>query len=142
MNVDVGRAWVDALRSGRYRQGRGRLTQVLPDEDGEPTSFHCCLGVLCELAVEAGVAVRADQRYAPSDRLTTTYRDAHDGDDPLGEYGGYPPTAVWRWAGLPDENPLLGDARASYLNDHRQVSFGAIADRIERYLLEHEGDDA
>lgn len=35
--------WVAALRSGEYKQGRGRLHQA------KDNSF-CCLGVLCEVA--------------------------------------------------------------------------------------------
>lgn len=38
--------WTDALRSGRYRQGRGYLrTTPIPNEDPQ----FCCLGVLCDL---------------------------------------------------------------------------------------------
>ena len=40
------KAWVEALRSGKYKQTRRRLH----DNDG-----YCCLGVGCEIAVEAGV---------------------------------------------------------------------------------------
>lgn len=37
--------WVDALRSGEYKKGKGRLK--IKHEDGE--CFHCCLGVAQEL---------------------------------------------------------------------------------------------
>lgn len=38
--------WTDALRSGRYRQGRMYLcTTPIPNEDSQ----FCCLGVLCDL---------------------------------------------------------------------------------------------
>lgn len=37
--------WVKALRSGKYKQGQGVLKQT----NGENKTFHCCLGVLCEL---------------------------------------------------------------------------------------------
>ena len=40
-------AWVEALRSGKYKQGKG----VLANDNGE----FCCLGVACELALEAGI---------------------------------------------------------------------------------------
>ena len=53
MNADVKQKWVAALRSGQYKQGRGRLRQ----EDK-----YCCLGVLCDLSpigtwesVESGI---------------------------------------------------------------------------------------
>lgn len=41
MNKRVKTKWVKALRSGNYRQGRGRLR-----EDGR----FCCLGVLCDVS--------------------------------------------------------------------------------------------
>lgn len=40
MDADIKRKWVEALRGGKYEQGRGVL------RDG---SAYCCLGVLCDL---------------------------------------------------------------------------------------------
>lgn len=45
MNAEVKAAWVAALRSGEYRQGRGALRQA--GQDGIPR--FCVLGVLCDL---------------------------------------------------------------------------------------------
>ena len=42
MNKQVKRLWLDALKSRKYPQGKGRLKR------GD--SF-CCLGVLCELSI-------------------------------------------------------------------------------------------
>lgn len=39
--AELKRKWIEALRSGRYRQTTGRLT------DGE--GGYCCLGVLCAI---------------------------------------------------------------------------------------------
>ena len=47
MNRDVVEQWCNALESGEYKQGRG----VMRDRDDN----YCCLGVLCDLAVKAGV---------------------------------------------------------------------------------------
>lgn len=45
--------WIKALRSGEYKQARGKLEQT--DENGAATG-HCCLGVLCRITkVEATV---------------------------------------------------------------------------------------
>lgn len=38
-------AWLEALRSGDYKQGTGRLCRV----DDEGNEEHCCLGVLAEV---------------------------------------------------------------------------------------------
>lgn len=39
MNQEVKKAWLEALRSGNYKQGQSWL------KDGDK---YCCLGVLCE----------------------------------------------------------------------------------------------
>lgn len=40
MDIELKSKWVDALRSGNFKQGAGYL-----EHDGK----HCCLGVLCEI---------------------------------------------------------------------------------------------
>lgn len=45
-NTKLIRKWVDALRSGEYKQGRFDLAQC----DEEDNLTHCCLGVACEMA--------------------------------------------------------------------------------------------
>ena len=48
------KAWLEALRSGKYKQGRGALRV---DEVNDP--HYCCLGVLqmvCDGKVESGIA--------------------------------------------------------------------------------------
>lgn len=46
MNADIKRLWIERLRSGRDQQGIGSLNRG---------NKLCCLGVLCEIAVEQGV---------------------------------------------------------------------------------------
>jgi hypothetical protein len=41
MNPEIKQKWVEALRSGKYKQGYKQLR----DENGA----YCCLGVLCEV---------------------------------------------------------------------------------------------
>lgn len=47
MNRDLRNRWVEALRSGTYKQGKHRLKRVgqFPLDRN-----YCCLGVLCEVA--------------------------------------------------------------------------------------------
>lgn len=52
MKEDVAKQWVEALRSGEFKQGRGRLKREAFDPDGSGAQMgytHCCLGVLCEI---------------------------------------------------------------------------------------------
>lgn len=129
MNKDVQVAWEAALRSGDYAQGAGALCWLR--HDGPP--LYCCLGVLCELAVDAGVAERVDLGGQRG------YRAAGS-DDPA--QPNYLPAAVQAWSGL-TYNPRAVDggnnaslpAGTAYaatfadLNDaHR--SFAEIADLV------------
>ena len=64
MEREAKRQWVDALRSGQYKQGHGWLKAV--DGDGEVS--HCCLGVAVEVLAphefseEAKVSDASDER--------------------------------------------------------------------------------
>ncbi len=121
MNPEVKALWVGALRSGKYKQGRGRL------HDPADNSF-CCMGVLCELAVEAGVA-RGDSPPG--------WYDSKDGYD---KQVNWLPNSVRRWAGLKASNPTLGVdgdgdlIPASYANDRMRLDFNTIANMIEEKL--------
>jgi hypothetical protein len=48
MNQEVKAKWVAALRSGEFEQNKGALTNA-------DRTKHCCLGVLCELAIGEGI---------------------------------------------------------------------------------------
>ena len=49
MKKEVKDKWLEALRSGKYKQGRGFLKQELLTEEG---FCYCVLGVLCEVIKE------------------------------------------------------------------------------------------
>jgi hypothetical protein len=87
MNDNV-KAWVEALRSGEYKQGMGCLTTVA--DDG--SEYNCCLGVACKLAVEAGVikAPKGNRAYDGG----VYYRDGDDVQSAI------LPDAVRAWLGL------------------------------------------
>lgn len=50
------REWIDALRSGEFKQGRGGLAS----KTSEGGIFYCCLGVRCELDARRGLMVTSD----------------------------------------------------------------------------------
>jgi len=128
MKEQIKDLWVAALRSGKYQQGKAYLNRGFK---------FCCMGVLCELAIENGVAI---ERQLSKTGFPERY-------DYIGTYEGrpevvwsLPPTAVTRWAGLnsmtgafnigPNERSLVT------MNDEASKSFLEIADIIERHWQE------
>lgn len=128
MNPEVKRRWVQALRSGRYTQGTGRLRSVADE--------FCCLGVLCDLKDPDGW------------RWNNDGRSWHYGDDfDIESDVGLPPEVV-AWAGLADHDfptsPEVRGAQLAEWNDgrtddhdyhHPQLTLSEIADLIEHSNL-------
>ncbi len=126
MNPEVKTAWVAALRSGEYKQGRDRLICKI----GEDKFEHCCLGVLCELAVRAEVVQRLDL----GDGLFA-YKAVHSRF--VEKFS--PPPEVSDWAGVAvsewySKNGNTRGHGLMGLNDRRGLSFAQIADVIEEEL--------
>jgi hypothetical protein len=132
MNAEIRTQWTAALRSGEYQQGRGQLRRG---------AECCCLGVLCELAVKAGIIPEGDS-------ATSFLGDV--------EYGAeandlHLPAEVMEWAGIGEHNPSVdlaslpegaewasdptvdGQASLANLNDGG-TPFGVIADIIDAQL--------
>ena len=131
MHAHIKEAWLQALRSGEYRQGQHALYW------GEK---YCCLGVLCDLhSKQTGTS----WEEAPGCRFEHTYMSA----------SGLLPPEVVEWAGLDEGSRVLvkvgyrthfdialpipqfgkSEARVSELNDDGK-SFKEIADLVEEYI--------
>lgn len=126
MDQRVKNLWVNALRSGDFEQGQGNLRK-----DGK----FCCLGVLCELAVNEGIIPPGQQNTAPG------FGDGY-------VYGGdmnYLNPGVIQWAGLDYKNPTVevpdseiatgveGKVGLAVVNDAGK-DFNFIANLIEEQL--------
>lgn len=122
MNRDIATRWVQALRSKKFTQAQSQLRR----KDREGALSHCCLGVLCELAVEDGVAVRTYEGY------TGTYDKTREGTSLL-------PPVVMEWAGLRHQTGRVPgfkygiDKHLTELNDADKYTFDQIADVIEEH---------
>lgn len=81
---------ITRLRSGEYKQGMSALR--LRGVNGYPDTY-CCLGVLCEMAVENGVATRS-----PADPDDSTYWYGHGENGDINNI--YLPDGVVDWAGI------------------------------------------
>lgn len=132
MNQEIKAEWVEALRSGEYNQDTRYLRSV---------NGYCCLGVLCEIAVQHEVIGKQGNmitRYGPDGDVSTLPRE------------------VQEWAGLDSPNPyveapegfvnMIGEERGhttlAEINDNRdennelRYDFNVIADIIDAQLLE------
>ncbi len=110
MKQSVAKAWVKALRSGRYRQHRGKLRSR--------TGSMCCLGVLCEISKLS--SWDKENNYAGSSELLPSKVEAWA--DMISMHGALPKGSVGVKA-----NVNLAD-----LNDSR-YTFKQLADVIEKY---------
>lgn len=128
INPERVRLLVEALRSGRFQQGNGRLVTI----DGDGSEKHCCLGVACVIAMENGLKV--------STFGGTQFGRAFDGEQC------YLPPSVRNWYGFTDRHPPIyaytdvtsGDlflSGAAGINDAGRWGFAEIADAFERTYL-------
>lgn len=106
--------WVEALRSGKYKQTKHMLER--------PDGSCCCLGVACRVAIENGVELNAEQVLS--------------GRDDCIAFGGETlslPKSVQDWLGLKDREGMLQDPLRSTLSGKNDVgaTFSEIADIIE-----------
>lgn len=94
MNPDVKTLWINALRSGEYLQGRGKLKT--------PNDKFCCLGILCDL-------------YHKTTGFGSWEKSIFNDGEDSNEF--YLPLAVQSWAGLPSRSPARADRSLSGHND-------------------------
>lgn len=126
------RKWVEALRSGKYQQMKGKLS------DGK---CFCCLGVACEVAIENGVKMN---KIVDNSGTEIEYQGQLDSS------AGELPEDVSRWLDLvvDDEDGFLrfsSDPKlptpehrnfsATTWNDSMEYTFAQIADLIEATYL-------
>ena len=114
-------AWVAALRSGKYKQGRNALST---DIDG--MLEFCLLGVACEL-----YRVKVGGQWAHSPLNPKRVFVDLNGDYRIAAL----PKAVMDWLGIADhlEGAYCVDTLVS-LNDHLDFTFEQIANAIEFQL--------
>lgn len=125
MNEAIKKEWVDALRSGQYKQGTGWLCKEVNGE-----REYCCLGVLTDLAIKNGIDIEV-----------TAYLDdaiSYDGESE------FLPEVVMEWAEIRTRNGEFRGARDEEMNSYFNMTltdlndagedFVELADYIEKYL--------
>ena len=134
MRKAVKKKWLEALRSGEYKQGKRTLRRIEPDGGYS----YCCLGVLCDLAVKEGVI---EQPKLEGNR--TVYGSWDTDTNDWGSTAALPSKVVdWAFTkkeiqhqGRPDlADPRPNGIHLSYWNDQRDKNFDEISDLIEVQL--------
>jgi hypothetical protein len=120
--------WAEALESDRFRKGRGFLRQRL----NSGLTYHCCLGVLCEVAIEHGVDLDVSDPGVEGE----TFFDSE---------AMLLPKKVVEWAGLDRNGPEVWHSRfadddgtvkaeLTMVNDDTEADFTEIAAMIRASL--------
>jgi hypothetical protein len=148
-NQEIMREWVRRLRSGDYEQGQGFLSK---------DDTHCCLGVLCEIAVERGVippprVVTASDEVYPyaSIPITSTLPMDIRPVKVFEDSAQMPSSNVYQWAGInPGRNIIIDNSLGMFMDDgslyarklaemnDEGKSFAEIADVIEANWIDPE----
>lgn len=121
LRPSVKKAWIDALRSGKYKQANAMLRQYTPEGDK-----FCCLGVLCDIYRKIRKRGRWDK--VDTERGYVDYINFHVNRTEAEDCT--LPRTVRKWTGLEDAGPVN---RLIKLNDNFST-FNEIADEIERTL--------
>lgn len=136
--VDARKELVRRLRSGEIKQTKGKL--------GDPNGSRCCLGVACDIGVEAGVipAPTLTQSHVPSDYNNPDGEVHTEASLMYGSTTGSMPYQVSSYFGFNDRVGAYGDLvrkvrsggrliqkTLTYSNDTEGLTFSQIADIIE-----------
>ena len=141
------KAWVEALRSGKYKQTRNKLRSR--------NGAYCCLGVVCELAEVPREYRGKEYVYGDAEALGIHPDDLRWNDPTIDRYwerfsATGLPLAGREWLGVTTDTPRLatpvvvkvwddGTERTEdsliELNDTYEWTFAQIADAVEKYGL-------
>lgn len=115
MKQEIAEIWIEALESERFKQGTGQLRH---DDD-----TYCCLGVLCQLAVENGV-IEEPELNSEGDHYLYARSNA------------FLPPEVMDWSGMKSDNGDLGYRSLVALNDGDGFNFSQIAKTIRENVTD------
>jgi hypothetical protein len=125
MNEAVKSEWIKRLRSGDYAQTK----ELLRDDKG-----YCCLGVLCQIAIENEVIPDWEVTVTPEfNAYSLSTVDPENGSSHFDD--STLPWAVVKWSGLDNINPYIhepdGYSRPISEPNDNGMPFSEIADMIE-----------
>jgi hypothetical protein len=139
MNPEVKKLWVDALRSGEYKQGTSTLIRHL-----EESVEYCCLGVLTELYNKLFPGKLSYEKQDNGNTKVSAGIENFNTSTPItSEAYLIKPVIQWAglgsdWVGLGSDNPIVEyngcKISLAVLNDDNKLTFDEIADCIDNSL--------
>ena len=126
MKQEIAEKWVAKLRSGEIEQGTGYL--------GRSTGERCCLGILCDMAVEAGVIRPPTEKGGGLPYLL------YAGTEDIEGFVSVLPDVVMVWAGMKTRvgtytsDSCAGDHQSLSQKNDTGHDFKYIADTIEAHV--------
>ncbi len=119
MKKEIAMLWADELESGKHEQGH----EYLMDRNGK----KCCLGVLCQMAVEAHV-IPQPREYESSHTAFGEHRDIH-----------ILPEEVRRWADMRSQSGRMEKVDEAGFKDSliRKNDHGSTFPEIAAIIREH-----
>lgn len=120
MNPEVKKKWIDALRSGHYRQGEDCLKLRMEQ------NYFCCLGVLCDIYINEHPELEINW-------IDHDYESSAFINEKL-----YLPEQVREWVNLETKNATYinenGKKSSLDLDNDNGKTFNEISDIIEKYF--------
>jgi hypothetical protein len=114
MKYEIAMKWVEALRSGNYKQGHFGLRYT-----NDKIDEFCCLGVLCDIS---GQGEWHKDNFLINDSSFQQYE----------RKAGLLPNKVMEWAGIQTPDCKIYKDSLIALNDNKDYSFDQIAHYIEK----------
>lgn len=129
MNRNITQRWIDALRSGHYKQGLGRLKEIKADEEGNQVPHYCCLGVLCEVVAQDRLDLNVN--WVDADYYSAQIKGVRSQASAPGDREfSYPTREILDAAGIDHEF----SRQLANMNDHYKYDFNIIAAILEQAL--------
>lgn len=119
---ELQKKWIQALESGKYTQGRGKLKEKT---SANGTCAYCCLGVLCEIiAPEKFTLPKPNESPLTLLGVQVNPSNAYCFGDP--NRNSFPPTEILNQVGLDDDDAWI----LAKINDDG-YSFQEIANKLK-----------
>lgn len=119
MDKNIKKKWTEALRSGKFVQGKMSLKRKL---DAETEFRYCCLGVLCEVLTEVNPDVTFEVAENDPNYQRVVYKTSKSGIN-----------LPWDLRGVVGIFPVV-ETTLVEMNDDEGKTFAEIADWIDDNL--------